>query len=1660
MKKDETQAKQEPRFPGIPHAMDGTGAVVAVETAGGEAAGAYPITPSTNMGEGWAQAVAQGKKNVFGRRLIFFEPEGEHAAAGVSAGMSVVGLRTANFSSAQGIAYMHESLYAAVGKRLTYVLNMACRAITKQSLNIHCGHDDYHCVDDTGFFQLFAKNVQEAADMNLIAHRIAELSLNPGVCAQDGFLTSHVIETLRLPEPDLVREYLGDPADIIECPTPAQRLMFGEKRRRIPELFDLDNPAMLGTVQNQDSYAQGVAAQRPFFFDHIQKLADQAFAEFEALTGRQYGRAMGYRLEDADYVIVGQGSFVPNAEAACDYLRDKKKIKVGVLNMTMFRPFPSDLVSMMLKGKKGVVVLERTDQPLASDAPLLREIRTTMVKAMENGRALNGVLPYPTLAACKPEEVPEFYSGCYGLGSRDVQPADLLASVFNMLPDGPQRRQFYLGIDFIRESNQQTELGVWMNRVVEAYPEVKELALQGADPVNLLPDDAVALRIHSIGGWGAITMGKSITMTLFNLLGLHVKSNPKYGSEKKGQPTTFYATFSHEPIRLNCDLKFVNVVLSPDPNVFQHSNPLEGLGKGGVFIIQTDQDPDAFWESLPAWARQNIKDMDLKVFLIDAFGVAKAETEVPELQLRMQGNVFMGAFFRASPLMKRENMDEKDLFVAIEKQLQKAFGHKGQRVVEDNARVIRRGFDEVQELDWKRLREPARKEESGQDLLPWYLQPQATDGQLGDASRFYGQVCSVYRHGEEPIADPFAAVSAIPGATGVFRDMTGIRFEVPKFDPAKCTGCGQCWTQCPDSAIPGLVTEIEDLLVTAARAVDLNLEGALMSKVGDFSGVIRETLKNSEFKNFTETIRAAYGTFKSELPAEQRQGMDDDFSKLVKRLDRFPLTRTAPFFTSPEAREPGSGGLLSVTINPYACKGCMLCVDVCPDQALSIIKQDTAVVDELKHQWDFWKRLPDTPERYIQVSDREQGIGVLHTLLLKKEIYETMVGGDGSCMGCGEKTATHLILAAVEGALQPRVVRFVAKLEDLIQQLDRKARILLASGADLDQVMTGDKAQVDLTLSDESRQHLSRINKLLNQLKDLRWRYTTGPTGLGRASLGMTNATGCSSVWASTYPFNPYPFPWTNHLFQDAPSIAIGIFEGHMRKMADGFAAVRKAEMELGDAYDPAVHDDFFAGFDYRQFSDEEFQLCPPIFATGGDGAMFDIGFQNLSRLLASGKPLRVIVLDTQVYSNTGGQACTSGYYGQISDMAAFGGAQHGKEEQRKEMSLIAMAHRDCFLVQSSQAAPAHLLGGAMRGLTSRHPALFNIYSPCQTEHGIADNASFEAAKLALESRAFPLIIFDPDAGMDWSERIELDGNPALEEDWPSYDLAYVAEDGSEQTINLPMTIADWAATQGRFVKHFRKIKDPGAAGFLPVAEFIKLSPENREGIRPFIYVINKKRQLDRFEVSDELIVLAEERLRHWRELRLLAGIQVSESVRDEVAAELEEGFEQRLEAVRQEYEQKIAQLKASYPHLVARRLAETLLASPDEVMPLAGSLPSPATPSPAAAPAPAVSAPAPAAQPKAETRTEDDDDEELTEGPWIQSELCTTCDECTNINPKMFAYNDQKKAYIKDPKAGTFKDLVMAAERCSARAIHPGTPLNPNEKDLKKWLKRAEPFQ
>ncbi|MFQ5530574.1 MAG: thiamine pyrophosphate-dependent enzyme, partial [Gemmatimonadota bacterium] len=811
--------------------------------------------------------------------------------------------------------------------------------------------------------------------------------------------------------------------------------------------------------------------------------------------------------------------------------------------------------------------------------------------------------------------------------------------------------------------------------------------------------------------------------------------------------------------------------------------------------------------------------------------------------------------------------------------------------------------------------------------------------------------------------------------------------------------------QCPDAAIPGVVNTVEEI-IDAAIATASN--GRSFNRLTQISGHLgresRKIMHGVPFTTFGDVLTSAYSNVTEKLgwDAERRTAVDEEFAAIYPHLAEFPLARTRPFFDLPESREKGSGGLLSITVNPEACKGCNICVDVCPEGALITARQDDQIVDQLRRNWQLWENLPDTDDRYVNISNLDEGIGVLSSLLLKKKNYGSMAGGDGACMGCGEKTAVHILVSTIEGLMIPRVEAFVGRLDGLVEKLDRRARELVGSRADVAGLAETDQEHVDVALDADAAERLRLLNRAIDELKALRWRYLEGPGGRGRAPMGISNSTGCSSVWGSTYPYNPYPFPWVNHLFQDAPSIAIGLFEGQMRKMADNFISVRRAALLASGEYDAMEHEPFFGAFDWRQFDDEEFRLCPPMLAMGGDGAMLDIGFQNLSRLLASGKPIRVVVLDTQVYSNTGGQSCTSGFTGQIADMAAYGQAQHGKEETRKEMALIALAHRGAYVLQSSQASASHMMQGILRGLNSRRPAVFNIYTPCPVEHGVADEWAPHSAKLALESRAFPFLVFDPDAGDTVAECIDLEGNPEIDELWPSYELAYVDDEGAERTMDLPLTIADWAATEGRFRKHFRSIPPDADGDFLPFHEYFALPAEERADQTPFVYTLREDRTLDRLSVSSEMVELAEDRQLFWSQIKELAGLD---------AEVLEAEFESRAEEIRSEYEQQLATLKASYPKVVARRLAEGLLSAGGgdrtvaDLLEQAASAPPvsydpamtietfasadyPVELAPAASDGGSVAVapdPRPVQQP-------DDEDGDLALAPYIETALCTTC--------------------------------------------------------------------
>ena len=403
------EQKEEVKFeyPGIPVTCDGAEAVVHVETNIAQGTGAYPITSSTTMGGGFNAAVQNGKTNLWGDPLIFMEPESEHSSASFCEGFALAGGRVTNFTSGQGLVLMKEVLYTIAGKRLPVVFHIGARALTSHSLNVHAGHDDLMSVADVGWGMLFSRNAQEAGDLALICRRAAEASQTPFFNVQDGFLTTHTVETVRLPEPQFMKEFIGPPSD------------------KLVNLMDPSSPMMSGVVQNQDSYMKGKIAQR-WYYDRVGPALEEAFDEFARKTGRRYDYLVPYRCEDAEYILIGMGGYMETTEVTVDYLREEKGIKAGCVTLYCFRPFPMHQIVGALKNAKAITVFERMDDPLSSTGNhLTREIKAAFCDAM------NGQMQHERI-----DRMPRIYHGAAGLGSRDVRPADVIAAFDNMKSDG------------------------------------------------------------------------------------------------------------------------------------------------------------------------------------------------------------------------------------------------------------------------------------------------------------------------------------------------------------------------------------------------------------------------------------------------------------------------------------------------------------------------------------------------------------------------------------------------------------------------------------------------------------------------------------------------------------------------------------------------------------------------------------------------------------------------------------------------------------------------------------------------------------------------------------------------------------------------------------------------------------------------------------------------------------------------------------------------------------------------------------------------------------------------------------------------------------------------------------------------------------------------
>ena len=484
--------------------------------------------------------------------------------------------------------------------------------------------------------------------------------------------------------------------------------------------------------------------------------------------------------------------------------------------------------------------------------------------------------------------------------------------------------------------------------------------------------------------------------------------------------------------------------------------------------------------------------------------------------------------------------------------------------------------------------------------------------------------------------------------------------------------------------------------------------------------------------------------------------------------------------------------------------------------------------------------------------------------------------------------------------------------------------------------------------------------------------------------------------------------------------------EQHLNTQAKIFCWLRMARLEAKAKYNASLHDAFFSQFNWSHLDDHELELCSPAIVILDMQKPLEEQFVDLLPLLSSGLPIKIFALQNKV-----------------STRGLPESARAAVSSSSINIEMLPIALQKVFVFQSAFADP-HFIDALSQGLKSSHPGFFSVLC--------AEKTSVDSA---LSSRSFPYFVYNPEKSSDFVARFDLSGNPELSSLWVKKDLPYISSNGQEASIQIEETFADYLLNESEADDQFSTLETSDAKNTheIALAQYLKLSPADRSGRVPVVYKVDENKSLERLVPSRNVILQSADKMDCWQTLREMTGIDnpILEKNQKILEEKLKSEKEDALQKLRAELEtegnEREKKAVANAVQNIARNLlglekqgnivsqATTLISSPD-LMP---------------------------ASPKVSSPSEDVDEspsEEISELAWIESNLCTTCDECTDLNKHIFAYDDKKLAYLKDPKGGPFKDIVKAAELCPAHIIHPGMPQHPNEKNLDKLIKQADAYQ
>jgi len=1471
LRKDKQTPKEYPH-PGTRTALDGHTAAFVVEHLSGDAILIQNLPEFTGLTSPLANLELDPGVRQDHPWNIRITDQAAHALE-LANGYALTGMRSAVMVGSLGDC--HASLAALAGTRLTSIIHLCARALTRHAGALGASHDEYHGAAASGLAQLFAADVQEVADFTLIAHRIAELTLTPAIVAQDLYHTSHSVQSLSLPDAELAGKFLGTPADVIDTPTAAQSLLFGARRRRIPLLLDMDHAAGSGGVQDGDSYFKAIVAQRNFFYSDIDTITDEVFREFGDLTGRYYARASGYRHEDADQLVIAQGAITRSLAAIVDDLRAREKIKIGVINISMLRPFPGALVAQLLKGKKVVTILERTDEPLAEDGPLARDLRAALAKALENGRA-RGEAPYPAYPAYQGlQDSPRILGGCYGVGTGIPAATELLAVYRNMQTEDVCKSFFYIGTDFRSPDRRFPHLQTRQQGLDKHYPSLRRQILTGTGETITPPTTLKAVQIQSLALQGGLIAGTIFARNLAATTGRNVRTFPAGGLEPSLQPASL--TLVQDDAVPRCEPEALDAVLVSAYKLMDNLALITSIKAGGILIIESNQDAGVTWRGLSRLIQEAIRARELHLYTIDAGRIATETASNPSFidQLAIWG--LLGAWLKCDTGSAHV---ELQVFLShLQSQLDQIFG-TDHVLTRDIMGVIKQAAEQVHELPWRTFRMDQRAAVMEPEA-PWNVAQagKSTQG-VFDVSRFWQSVGYLYDSGQagNTLIDPDLATGIMPARSSAFRDISPYRLRIPRWLPENCTGCGRCWALCPESALPPTIQNLSAVISSmVSRCEQQGMLMTQMQRAGEPLAKLAQRLLAADdlrqYLTLGALLRNALVQLMERMNIEgsNRDDLVREFKAVCQPLEEMKIARTALFFTDPEKTEKGTGVLLNISLNPMSCTACGSCIENCPEHAFEWTGQSVDVVKQYRDSWHTQRSLPapdsELVSRFIQADKPETQLN----RLLLGNVYHSLVGGDGAIPGNSLKSSVHQLTAALESIMVQRFEHHCRYLDTLITGLEDKIQGKVTGTLNINdfeeftrrlaRMQEGGLSAQDLASlvgkdgmpRSVDPQQLSRLSHLLESLKEQRGRYLEGMQGNGRARMVIAIDPGAASFWNGTYPYNPHAQPWVCHLPGAAPRLADGIACGIARQLAQEFKLHRQAELELNDSYDAAAFEQAHGDFDWHAFTPEQQKLMPPVLVLCRAETT---GSATLKQLLSSPYPIKVVMLNNEGISIPTASAQTSQG---LQSLVLW----------EKEADLLALMHAGTFVLQSTAASPEHLIQGVTEAMEHDGPVLLHIYAPHPRASEIAPDQVMKQAAWASQSRVFPLFKIRTGAG---GASLNIDGNPQPDVDWTQRELPVVEPSSAQSSISVAFTVAHWAIQESRYQAHFRILPMGHLSEKLkPLVDYIELDPDQRQAFDPYIDFTDARQRRYIAIVSPAMVRATEDVRELWRYLQKLA---------------------------------------------------------------------------------------------------------------------------------------------------------------------------------------------